>query len=115
MTTEMGQKFTCKHFGGADCSKLSKLPIGMKEESGFVHNINVEPVTFIPGAAHSGNVPGWYTNRPTGVTITTTDFRPCAYPKVECLGARIDELQIRLYFILSVKIMNNIFSLYHYD
>lgn len=87
MTTETGQKFTCKHFGGADCSKLSKLPIGMKEESGFVHNINVEPVTFIPGAAHSGNVPGWYTNRPTGVTITTTDFRPCAYPKVECLGA----------------------------
>jgi len=82
MTTETAQQFKCKHTGGADCSKLSKLPIGLKEESGFVHNINVEPVTFIPGAAHSGSVPGWYTNRPTGVPITTTDYRPSAYPKV---------------------------------
>ena len=82
MTTETAQQFGCKYTGGADCSKLSKLPIGLKEESGFVHNINEEPVTFQPGAAHAGNVPGWYTNRPTGVTITTTDYRPYADHKV---------------------------------
>ena len=49
---------------------------------------------FIPGQ-------GWFTPRPTGVSIMDTDFRPCAYPKV------INILQQLLcHFLLPVRLGN---------
>lgn len=49
--------------------------------SGFVHNQNIEPITFNPDQAHEGSVPGWMTNRPTGVSIATTAYRPITHAK----------------------------------
>ena len=46
---------------------------------------------FIPGQ-------GWFTPRPTGVSIMDTDFRPCAYPKV------ITILQQLLYMMFYISL-----------
>lgn len=45
-----------------------------KEESGFTHAWNVEPVTFRPTENHSGGVPGELTWRPTGRSVMSHDF-----------------------------------------
>lgn len=59
-----------------DSSYNQGKEVGPQEGSGFTHNKNVEPVTFHPDQQHSNERPGWYTNRPTGITVTTTDFGP---------------------------------------
>ena len=64
---------------------FSTATLGPNEISGFVHNKNVEPVTFHPDMCHKGNQPGWMTNRPTGVSIFKTDYNRYGRPYVSCL------------------------------
>lgn len=73
MRTEAQEKFKGFPYSAVD---LSTREIGPQEKSGFVHNINDEPVTFEPQVAHLNDKPGWYTHRPTGVSITKTSFIP---------------------------------------
>lgn len=58
---------------------LSTKTVGPKEESGFTHAFNNEPITFKPTEAYDGNYPGWYTWRPTGTSLMKTDFQPSRY------------------------------------
>ncbi|KAI8487067.1 PREDICTED: protein phosphatase 1 regulatory subunit 32-like [Branchiostoma belcheri] len=71
MTTETHVRFDGKPMEKTDFYHNS---IGNKEESGFTHAYNVEPVTFHPGSPHKGEMPGWMTDRPTGVSIMKTNF-----------------------------------------
>ena len=79
MSTETSERFLGHQPDRADVTRKS---VGGKEGSGFTHAHNEEPVTFHPDYAHSGNVPAWYTSRPTGYSIMKTDFRPSEMPKV---------------------------------
>lgn len=63
-----------------DHGDLNRRAIGMKEESGFTHNHNVEPVQFHPDYAFKGDVPDYMTERPTGMSITKTHFLPTSIP-----------------------------------
>ncbi|KAH9518464.1 hypothetical protein Btru_016864 [Bulinus truncatus] len=74
MKTESQEKFRPLSLGGAD---ISIKEIGPQSEvSGFVHNINDEPISYEPQAAFLNDKPGWYTHRPTGVSVTRTSFIP---------------------------------------
>ena len=79
MTTETTERFLGNQ---PDRSDVSRRSVGGKEGSGFTHAYNDEPITFHPDAAHSGAVPAWYTDRPTGFSIMKTHFRPSEIPKV---------------------------------
>ena len=46
-----------------------------KEESGFTHACNQEPITYRPTECHAGGLPGHLTWRPTGHSITRVDFK----------------------------------------
>ena len=46
----------------------------LKETSGYSHSFNIEPVTYRPTECHSGEVPGEFTWRPTGKSLTKKDF-----------------------------------------
>ena len=46
-----------------------------KEESGFTHACNVEPITHRPNENHTGDFPTSATMRPTGYSITKQDYR----------------------------------------
>ncbi|KAJ8314512.1 hypothetical protein KUTeg_006662 [Tegillarca granosa] len=63
-----------------DRMDVSTKVVGPMEETGFTHAYNVEPVTFYPNNPHLADKPGWYTNRPTGVSIMKTHFLPSEYP-----------------------------------
>lgn len=52
---------------------------GHKEESGFTHGKNIEPITFQADNSHRNDVPGAYTNRPTGGSVMKRDFMPSQY------------------------------------
>ena len=53
-----------------------------KEESGFTHAQNIEPVTFRPKENHGGELPGHVTWRPTGKSVMKKDFSTPLYLKV---------------------------------
>lgn len=55
--------------------------VGPKEDTGFTHAYNDEPITFIPGNPHKNDRPGWNTNRPTGISMMKTSFLPSQYPR----------------------------------
>lgn len=59
----------------------SDKTVGPKEDSGFVHAYNDEPITFVPGNPHKNDRPGWATMRPTGTSIMMTSFQPSTYPR----------------------------------
>lgn len=61
---------------------FSTANLGPNEISGYVHNKNIEPVTFHPDYCHKGNTPGWMTSRPTGVSIFKTEFSGYGRPYV---------------------------------
>ncbi|XP_046360732.2 protein phosphatase 1 regulatory subunit 32-like isoform X2 [Haliotis rufescens] len=60
---------------------LSQLTVGPQEETGFTHSYSVEPVTFQPGSAFKNEQPGYFTGRPTGISIMKTSFLPTEYPR----------------------------------
>lgn len=76
-TTETSVRFRGEQ---PDRSDLNRKSIGFKEDSGFTHNHNVEPVQFHPDYAFQGDAPGYLTDRPTGLTITKTHFLPMSLP-----------------------------------
>ena len=53
-----------------------------KEESGFTHAHNIEPVTFRPRENFGGELPGYMTWRPTGRSMMKNDFNSPYYMKV---------------------------------
>jgi protein phosphatase 1 regulatory subunit 32 len=69
-STETSEKFQ----GQQPNRQIDGKQVGTKEESGFTHNHTVELLTFHPDQAHLGDVPGFFTDRPTGMSITQTDF-----------------------------------------
>lgn len=77
LTTETQEKFK----GGQPDRSLAELPAGAKEETGFTHGHSVEPITFHPDYAHHSDIPPWFTDRPTGVSIMKTHFRPSEFAK----------------------------------
>ena len=54
MTTESQQRFQGRQPDRRDVSRKS---VGGKEGSGFTHAQNVEPISYHPDHAHSGDVP----------------------------------------------------------
>lgn len=78
MTTETSSKYVGQQ---PDRSDVTRRSVGYSEGSGFTHAYNVEPITYHPDHAHHGDVPGYYTDRPTGVSIMETHYRPCAFSK----------------------------------
>jgi len=77
MTTENHVQFRGEQ---PDRSDLASRTVGAKEGSGFTHAHNVEPISFHPDYAFKGDMPGFMTNRPTGISIMNTDFQPSAFP-----------------------------------
>ncbi|KAL3884068.1 hypothetical protein ACJMK2_030290 [Sinanodonta woodiana] len=59
---------------------VSMMTVGPNEDSGFTHAYNDEPITFHPGSPYKNDMPGWATQRPTGVSLMKTDFRQSHYP-----------------------------------
>ena len=45
-----------------------------REDTGFTHAYNVEPITYRPTECHTGEIPDHVTWRPTGRSITKGDF-----------------------------------------
>lgn len=64
MTTEASSKFRGQP---NDSSLPTFMSVGGKEFSGFTHNKNIEPVSFHPEYAHSGDHPG---NMTTAVRLS---------------------------------------------
>ncbi|XP_038073706.1 protein phosphatase 1 regulatory subunit 32-like [Patiria miniata] len=60
---------------------VSTKTVGRKEGSGYTHAYNVEPIQFHPGSSFSNELPGFYTDRPTGVSVMKTAFLPSQYSK----------------------------------
>lgn len=60
---------------------MNYMSVGPLTESGFTHNKNIEPVTYYPNNPHLNDKPGWFTSRPTGISITKTSYNPWAYPQ----------------------------------
>ncbi|KAK0041813.1 protein phosphatase 1 regulatory subunit 32 [Biomphalaria pfeifferi] len=79
MKTESQEKFKPFSYGNVDFSLQDIGP--QSEVSGFVHNINDEPITYEPKTAFVNDKPGWYTHRPTGVSVTRTSFIPKRWPR----------------------------------
>ncbi|XP_060065144.1 protein phosphatase 1 regulatory subunit 32-like [Ylistrum balloti] len=77
MLSETKQRFVGDQ---PDRMDVSTKTTGPKEESGFTHAYNVEPITFIPGSSHQNDNPGWDTVRPTGSSIMKTHFLRSEYP-----------------------------------
>jgi hypothetical protein len=63
-------------------AELASSRHSQKEESGFTHANNVEPVTFRPHENFGGEFSGHVTWRPTGRSIMKKDFNPPKYMKV---------------------------------
>lgn len=61
---------------------FSTATLGPNEISGYVHNKNIEPLTFHPDLCFKGNLPGWMTDRPTGTSIFKTDYNRYNRPYV---------------------------------
>ncbi|GFR76486.1 protein phosphatase 1 regulatory subunit 32-like [Elysia marginata] len=78
MRSETQEKFKGQPWPTVD---ISAKELGPQEVSGFVHNINDEPVTYEPKMAYKNDRPGWYTHRPTGVSIMKTSFIPKDWSK----------------------------------
>ncbi|XP_005090613.1 protein phosphatase 1 regulatory subunit 32 [Aplysia californica] len=78
MKTETQERFKGHPWPSVD---VSTRDVGPQEVSGFVHNINDEPVTYEPRMAHGNEKPGWYTHRPTGVSIFKTSFIPTEWSR----------------------------------
>lgn len=74
MTTE-----TKVRFDGQPPDRSLGGESGPKEESGFTHAYNIEPVTFHAGSPYRGDIPGWATDRPIGHSIMKTHFLPNEY------------------------------------
>lgn len=79
MVTETKERFQGKQ--APHDYDLNYMSVGPLTESGFTHNDNIEPVTFSADNPHLNDQPGWFTSRPTGISITKTSFNPWAYPK----------------------------------
>lgn len=60
---------------------VSNKVVGNREESGYTHAYNDEPVTFEPGRPYKNDKPGWMTHRPTGNSLMKTSFMPSMYPR----------------------------------
>ncbi|XP_043915586.1 protein phosphatase 1 regulatory subunit 32 [Protopterus annectens] len=54
--------------------------IGSKQNTGHTEGSPLSPVTYHPPSAYRGALPGHFTDRPTGVSITITDYLPSATP-----------------------------------
>ncbi|XP_076444876.1 stabilizer of axonemal microtubules 4-like [Babylonia areolata] len=79
MKTETKQKFLGKQ--APHDYDLNYMAVGPLTESGFTHSYNIEPVTYYPNNPHLGDKPGWFTSRPTGISITKTSYNPWLYPR----------------------------------
>ena len=69
MTTEASTRFQGEP---NDSSLPTFLAVGNKTYSGFTHNKNVEPVSFHPDYAHSGDHPGMKTPPPPALPLHHT-------------------------------------------
>eukprot|EP00062_Callorhinchus_milii_P003577 gi/632941041/ref/XP_007885656.1/ PREDICTED: protein phosphatase 1 regulatory subunit 32 [Callorhinchus milii] len=78
-----GPKFMSTEYKSKYKPKALEIPaltqhrrVGLKENSGFTEGLGMEPITYHPPPTYKGDVPGYCTDRPTGVSITSTDFLP---------------------------------------
>lgn len=58
---------------------VSNKTVGQKQGSGYTHAYNVEPITFHPGSPHKNEYPGFFTYRPTGVSVMKTAYLPSQF------------------------------------
>lgn len=79
MQTETKQRFLGKQ--APHDYDLNYMAIGPKSETGFTDNLKIEPITFYPNNPHTNDRPGWFTHRPTGLSITKTSYNPWQYPQ----------------------------------
>ena len=70
-------------------AELESSRHSQKEESGFTHAHNVEPVTFRPHENFGGEFPSHVTWRPTGRSVMKKDFNPPKYMKVRNTSSSI--------------------------
>ncbi|XP_071941327.1 stabilizer of axonemal microtubules 4-like [Antedon mediterranea] len=76
MTTESSVRFK-----GTPSQRLdtSTKTVGGKQGSGYTHAYNVEPITYHPGSPYKNDMPGFFTDRPTGISVMKTSYRPSKY------------------------------------
>ncbi|XP_067849928.1 stabilizer of axonemal microtubules 4 [Heptranchias perlo] len=74
MSTEYNTKFKLKPL---DLPVFSQhKTVGKKENSGFTEGSELKPITYHHPSAYRGDLPGYCTDRPTGISITTSDYLP---------------------------------------
>lgn len=76
MSTETSEKYRGQP---ADQLNLYHMSVGPIEHTGFTHNQSIDPIELRPNYAYRGDMPGYLTPRPTGISITDTDYRPSQY------------------------------------
>ncbi|XP_046574794.1 LOW QUALITY PROTEIN: protein phosphatase 1 regulatory subunit 32-like [Haliotis rubra] len=74
---------THERFKGQQGNHLdpNQLTVGPQQDTGFTHSYSVEPVTYQPMSAFKNEQPGYFTNRPTGISVMKTSFLPTEYPR----------------------------------
>ncbi|XP_032894929.1 protein phosphatase 1 regulatory subunit 32 isoform X1 [Amblyraja radiata] len=76
MSTEYCTKYERKPLNPPALSELKT--IGKKENTGFTEGSPLKPITFHPPLAFRGDKPAFCTDRPTGISITKSDYLPSA-------------------------------------
>ncbi|XP_072448295.1 stabilizer of axonemal microtubules 4 isoform X2 [Chiloscyllium punctatum] len=74
MSTEYSTKYKLKPL---DLPVFSQhKTVGKKENSGFTEGSPLKPITYNHPLAYQGDLPGYCTDRPTGISITKLDYLP---------------------------------------
>ncbi|XP_078405227.1 stabilizer of axonemal microtubules 4 [Cetorhinus maximus] len=74
MSTEYNAKYKLKPL---DLPVFSQhKTVGRKENSGFTEGSPLKPITYHHPLAYRGDLPGYCTDRPTGISITKSDYLP---------------------------------------
>jgi len=76
MSTESYTKFDGTQSIIRDTSILS---VGPKEDTGFTHAQNIEPITYRPNESYEGVNSQWSIWRPTGSSMMKTSYQPSVY------------------------------------
>uniref|UniRef100_UPI00398EF0D5 stabilizer of axonemal microtubules 4 n=1 Tax=Pristiophorus japonicus TaxID=55135 RepID=UPI00398EF0D5 len=74
MSTEYNAKYKLKPL---DLPVFSQhKTVGKTENSGFTEGSDLKPITYHHQLAYRGDLPGYITDRPTGISITQSDYLP---------------------------------------
>ncbi|XP_067902961.1 stabilizer of axonemal microtubules 4 [Heterodontus francisci] len=74
MSTEYNAKYKLKPLEMPVFSQHKT--VGKKEKSGFTEGSDLKPITYHHPLAYRGDLPGYCTDRPTGISITKSDYLP---------------------------------------